>query len=98
MSAQRDEAFKQWKNGFIRHYEPLTSVEAFVGGWNSRDATSKQVPRPTRHRREWEMKTYLIDLLFFGSLGVTFGVWQDSLAAGLFAYLLINFIDAKVAE
>lgn len=38
MSAKRDEAFKQWKNGFIRHYEPLTSVEAFVGGWNSRDA------------------------------------------------------------
>lgn len=38
MSAPRNKAFNQWKNGFIRHYEPLTSVEAFVGGWDSRDA------------------------------------------------------------
>ena len=44
------------------------------------------------------MKTYLIELLFFGSIGVTFGVRQDSFAAGLFAYLLVNFIDAKVTE
>ena len=65
MSAPRNKAFNQWKNGFIRHYEPLTSVEAFVGGWDSRDAevaAAKRQAEVAVADYEQAVKSYAIEL------------------------------------